>query len=199
MVVYTFERTEESGKKPPLSHYFQDIKGYSNVRNIELAQDARDMLNLDDYLFSDFKGDSAEINLYIGYYYSSAKAYAAHSPLVCYPSQGWKIDENPIKGKLKVADHVVNYEEIITSLGGRKELVLYWYQARLQTNNQVYRNKIDMGYNKFKYNDEQHGFVRVAVPFKGGNYDKAKAEVLDFIENFYVQFVDYVEDKKVLQ
>jgi EpsI family protein len=197
LVVYTFEQSAVSTTKPPLKNHLQEVSGYTNLRNIELAKDVYDMLNLDDYFFSDFKRNGSEVNLYIGYYYSAAKAYAAHSPLICYPSQGWQIDRKPLKGKLEVGGHTIHYEEIITSLGGQQELVLYWYQARLQTNNQVYRNKIDMGYNKFKYDDEQHGFVRVAVSFPAGNYKKAQEEALAFVKAFYIQFVEYIEGKSV--
>lgn len=188
------EKTGTVRKKPPLSQFLQEVEGYRNLRQIELVQNAYDMLNLDDYLFADYEGDEGEVNLYIGYYYSAAKAYAAHSPLVCYPSQGWQIDSKPQKGKLVVGDHTVYYEEIITSLGDHKELVLYWYQARLKTNNQVYKNKIDMGYNKFKYEDEQHGFIRIAVSISENDYQKAKEDAVNFIRAFYVEFIKYVEE-----
>jgi EpsI family protein len=151
-----------------------------------------DMLKLDDYVFANFAGENQDVNLYIGYYYTAAKAYAAHSPLVCYPSQGWQIDTHPKRSELAVGPHKIHYEEIVTSHGDQRELVLYWYQARLFTNTRTYQNKISMGYNKLVDNDQQHGFVRVSVPFKDDPYEKVKKAATDFIQAFYPHFVTYI-------
>lgn len=158
---------------------------------IDLPSDAVKMLKLDDYLFANYQGPLGNVNLYIGYYYSANKAYAAHSPLVCYPSQGWKIDDKPKRFTLQVGPKTIEYEEITTSLEGNKELVLYWYQAGSFTNTQIYKNKIDMGYNKLMYNSEQNGFVRVAIPINT-SYEKTQQIAKSFIEAFYPQFIQYI-------
>ena len=150
--------------KPPLRQYLNNIQNYELLRNISLADDALEMLDLDDYFYADYKGPDGKINLYIGYYYSANKAYAAHSPLICYPSQGWKIEEQQPSRSVNIDSHQIHYDEITTSLSSRKELVLYWFQAYERTNTHIVSNKIDMGYNKLMQNGEQHGFVRVSVP-----------------------------------
>ena len=167
------------------------LDGYETDRIIELASEHVTMLSLDDYIFIDYKGPKARPNLYIGYYYTANKAYASHSPLICYPSQGWKIDNTPNRDSLQIGEYKINYEEIITSLGEQKELVLFWYQAGLQTNTQVYQNKIDMGYNKLMHNDEQHGFIRVAIPLQE-TYEESKKSATDFIKAFYPPFIQYI-------
>lgn len=167
------------------------LEGYKTDRTIDLAREHVTMLKLDDYIFVDYKGPMAHPNLYIGYYYTANKAYSAHSPLICYPSQGWKIDNKPHRDSLQIGSHTINYEEIITSLGERKELVIYWYQAGLQTNTQIYKNKIDMGYNKLMNNNEQHGFVRVAIPLNS-TYEESKTSAIDFIKAFYPPFIQYI-------
>ena len=142
VVVYGMKQPEINRKKPPLKGFLQQVPGYTVLLDIDLEENAFKMLNLDDYIFTDYMGQNGKVNLYIGYYYTADKAYASHSPLVCYPSQGWKIDSQPTANTLQVGPQTINYEWIITSLGERKELVLYWYQAMLQTNTQVYKNKI---------------------------------------------------------
>ena len=151
------------------------------------------MLDLDDYVFVEYKGKTGNVNLYIGYYYTAGKAYASHSPMVCYPAQGWKIDQKPLKHYLDVGQYRINYEEIITSNGPHKELILYWLQSHILTNTQVYMNKIDMAYNKLTKNDEQHAFVRVAVPIGNSTYDEAKKAAVDFIKAFYPNFIRFIE------
>lgn len=192
--VYGYTAPAQSAKKTMLRAHFQTIEGYQNLGYSFLIDQHEDMLELDDYVFANYKGDQGTVNLYVGYYYSAGKAYAAHSPMVCYPSQGWKVDTKPTKHTLTVGPHDIHYEEIITSYGDEKELVLYWYQARLLTNTQVYQNKIDMGYNKLAHNDPQHGFVRVSVSMKNRSYAEAKAAATEFIQRFYPLLVAFVTE-----
>ena len=190
ILVYSQRRSPQVTQKTPLKEYFTQIKDFGTASIIDLPIDNVEMLNLDDYFFANYKGPQGKANLYIGSYYTANKAYAAHSPLVCYPSQGWKIDNKPKRGTLDVGPQTIEYEEITTSLGSTKELVLYWYQAGLFTNTQIYKNKIDMGYNKLMDNNEQHCFVRVAVPF-ASNYEVSKKIATNFIKAFYPSFIEY--------
>ena len=192
--VYSQNKTYVTEKKSLHKDYFTTIPGYKLLNNKELSEDHLNMLKLDDYLFADYGKRNAQVNLYIGYYYSAKKAYASHSPLICYPSQGWEINNKATTHSLRVGSHTVNYEEIITSFGEHKELVLYWYQSHLQTNTQVYKNKIAMGYNKLVNKDEQHGFVRVSVPIADSTYEEAKTIATEFIETFYPQFIDFIKE-----
>ncbi|KJS28603.1 MAG: hypothetical protein VR64_23780 [Desulfatitalea sp. BRH_c12] len=196
--VYGFNKPSEIVKKPALMNYFDSIDGYATLRHIPLKESSVAMLALDDYVFADYKGEQGVINLYIGYYYTADKAYSAHSPLVCYPSQGWKIDTRPVKSTLTFGHHKIYFEEIVTSHGEEKELVLYWYQTGHFTNTQVYRNKIDMGYNKLVKNDEQHGFVRVSVPFGNDSGVRAKQAATKFIQDFYPSLVKFITGDEIV-
>ena len=192
--VYGWKTTNiETISKTPLRDIFQHIEGYTLQRNLTLPEEHLKMLKLDDYTFTDYSaGANGSVNLYIGYYYSANKAYAAHSPTICYPSQGWLIDSPPTAGTLKVGSRNINYQEITISFGEQKELVLYWYQARLHTNAQIIMSKIDIGRNKLAHSDESHGFVRVAVPFSASSYAEAKQRAVSFIQSFYPNFIDYL-------
>lgn len=190
--VYGYPMHTPIRKMRPLSDYLKHINGYETLNQIKMTEDNLNMLDLDDYIFINFKRNGVNVNLYIGYYYTSNKAYAAHSPLVCYPSQGWKVERKPITAMLDLGDYRINYEEIVTSFGQAKELVLYWYQAGLHTNTIVYRNKISMGYNKFTKNDEQHGFVRISIPFTGASYADVKKTAIDFMKAFYPRFIEFI-------
>jgi len=191
--VYGFNQPGEIKRKPPLTDYFREVDGYKNMGFIWMSDHHVNMLELDDYMFANYRRDGEQPNLYIGYYYSADKAYSAHSPTVCYPAQGWKVDTDPVVGSLNIGPFTINYEEIVSSHGKQRELVLYWYQSHLSTNTQVYLNKIDMAYNKLVNNDQQHAFVRVAMPFVDAPYEKVKAEAVAFIHAFYPQFVEFIK------
>ena len=193
--VHGYNRPEKIVKKPLLSDYFNRIDGYQSTGPITMSDGHTSMLELDDYVFENFKDGTGTTNLYIGYYYSANKAYSAHSPLVCYPSQGWKIDSVPQINSMNIGPYAINYEEIVTSYGQEKELVLYWYQAHLLTTTKAIKNKINMGYNKLFYNNEQHAFVRVSVSLSKSSYDEAKKQAVKFIEKFYPTFIDFIKNK----
>jgi EpsI family protein len=181
-------------EKPAIQEYLAQIDGYDVIRNIQLPSGAYDMLSLDDYVYTDFDGPGGSVNLYIGYYYSPNKAYAAHSPLICYKSQGWRVTRQPVSGSLMVNGQRIIYEAIVTESERRKELVLYWYQARLRTNSKVYRNKISMAVNRLMYKNDQHAFVRVSARFGNASYDEVMARIVRFIEAFYPSFIQFVQE-----
>ena len=178
--------------KAPLKQFLSAIPDYKVIRHIKLEQNAYDMLDLDDYFYADYQGPSGKVNLYVGYYYTSNKAYAAHSPLICYPSQGWVIDEQQPSTSMNVGPYSIKFDEITTSQGKIKELVIFWLQAYERTNTQIVMNKIDMGYNKLMNNGEQHGFVRVSVSLTNTTYKEAKQSAVDFIAAFYPHLIEYV-------
>ncbi len=191
--IYNGEGTVQVSKQP-IRQYLGHVDNYKTLRYIMLEDNALNMLKLDDYLYVDYEGPNGKVNLYIGYYYTAGKAYAAHSPLVCYPSQGWKIDEQSSNHTINAETYLINYDEITTSLGNQKELVLFWYQAHHDTNTQIVKNKIDMGLNKFFKNSEQHAFVRVSVPLEGSTPEQAKKSAIDFIKAFYPQFIHFIDE-----
>lgn len=178
------------GLSTTLKDSLANLPGYTASHHVTLSEDHTDMLNLDDYLFADYLGPQGLINLYIGYYFSANKAYAAHSPLVCYPSQGWKIESTPEKKQIRIGNYKINYSQIITKLEDKKELVLYWYQAGKKTNRTVYANKISMGYNRLTTGLSHHAFVRIAIPIPTSSTPAiAEGAVEYFLHSFYPQFI----------
>ena len=192
LLVYTQKAPDAAENVPPLKQFLSQIPGYTTVGDINLENDAYNMLKLDDYLFTTYANADGQVTLYVGYYYTSSKAYAAHSPLICYPSHGWQVEGKPTVRTLQVGNYRITYEEIVTSYGEQRELVLYWYQTRDRANIRVYRNKIDMGYNKMVHNDPKHGFVRVSVPFAASaSYEETKKRATDFIKVSYPHLLHY--------
>lgn len=185
--------------KTPLKQYLSTINNYKLHRHNVLTDNILGMLDLDDYFYADYLGPDGFVNLYIGYYYSANKAYAAHSPLVCYPSQGWKIEQEQPGRSMIVGDYRIDYDEITTSLAEQKELVMFWYQAHEETNTGIVKNKIDMGYNKLMQNGEEHGFIRVSIPLKDADYTTAKQSGINFIKAFYPHLMEFVNNKVTIQ
>ena len=182
-------------KSRDLQTVFGPIPGYSLAYQSPLAEDIYRFLDLDDYTSVGYaqEGAVAPVGLYIGYYFSLDKVSAAHSPLVCFPGQGWTLDQ-PQKRRLDIGGHVINLEEMVVRLENRQELILYWYQAGETTAPEVYRNKFNAVLNKMNGKSQEHAFVRVSVPFIGDTADQARAAGEQFIATFYPVFLAYIAE-----
>jgi EpsI family protein len=187
-----------SGKSEPvhkghsLREMMDQINGYSVANAITLDDNTYRFLDLDDYTFGDYQGRNGLVNLFIGFYYTTDKISAAHSPLACFPGQGWTITR-PAAHELKVGTLTIHYAEITATREGQKELVLYWYQAFHDTTPYVYRNKIDALYNKLAKQEQQNAFVRVSMPMENSTYAQAKKAGTDFMKVFYPKFIEYID------
>lgn len=149
-------------------------------------------LELDDYVQNRYiKPGESEVELYIGYYFSLAKLSSAHSPLVCFPGQGWELSETRTN-MIEAGGHPVHYMEMTAGLEDHKMLVMYWFQAGEKTAVKIYRNKINALINKLTGNSEDHAFVRVSVPLTHDDIEDARAAGRDFIQSFYPAFFKYV-------
>ena len=182
-------------KSRNLQTVFGPVPGYSIAYQSPLAEDIYRFLDLDDYTSVGYakEGADAPVGLYIGYYFSLDKVSAAHSPLVCFPGQGWTLDQ-PKKRRLDIGGHAINLAEMVVRLENRQELILYWYQAGETTAPEVYRNKFNAVLNKMNGKSLEPAFVRVSVPFAGDTADQARAAGEQFIAAFYPVFLVYIAE-----
>jgi EpsI family protein len=177
---------------PKLKESLRKIEGYITGKDIPLEEHITTMLKLDDHIFTTYSNPNGSVILYIGHYYSLAKLTAAHSPLVCYPSQGWIIDE-PVARQFPIGSDTLNYSELVATLGERKELILYWYQTTNKSSQNIFQIKIATLLNKLRNNNEQHGFVRVSIPFSGTDQDLARETGFTFIQAVWPHYLNYIE------
>ena len=184
----------EAQKTKDLKTLLGPVEGYVTTYESPLDKDILRFLELDDYTSINYKKAGASIGLYIGYYNSLDKVSAAHSPLICFPGQGWAVDQ-PLVRRLNVGDHSINYAEMVATLEGTQELVLYWYQAHESTSAAAFQNKINAMINRVSKNEQEHAFVRVTVPFVLSEKEKARQVAIKFIQAFYPKFLSYINDK----
>ncbi|BBO81316.1 EpsI family protein [Desulfosarcina ovata subsp. sediminis] len=179
--------------KKPLRDAFTDLDGYRVSGQLQVEQNIFDFLKLDDYAYANFRKGKNSLSLYIGYYYTEDKVTAAHSPLVCFPAQGWMLDK-PLFRQVSTQGHSVNYAEMEATLGKQKQLILYWFQTYLRSTPHTHMQKIYALYNRIMHNQEQSAFVRIAIPLDNLNREEAERFGTDFIRIFYPRFIDYIEN-----
>jgi EpsI family protein len=185
--------TVDNHARQKLNTFLREIDGYKISADIALEADVTSMLKLDDYVYTNYsKAGGKDLTLYIGHYYTLTKLTAAHSPLVCYPSQGWSINE-PVKYQLTIGEDTLYYGEVVAQLGDKQELIFYWYQAGNKSMIDRSKLKLATAINKLQNNNEQHGFVRISVPISGTDQEQARTAGLTFIKAFWPHYLDYIK------
>jgi len=175
-----------------ISSYLETIEGFSEMTRHALPGEVSRTLKLDDYAGISYLKENRRVDLYIGIYNTAQKVNLNHSPLVCFPGQGWEID-SPDMQSLSFADFTVNYAATIAKQGPTRHLVMYWYQAYNKTTAHSFVQKLQAFYWDFTHNKGQNAFVRITVPLHGIEADQARSLGHDFIENFYPHLVRYME------
>jgi EpsI family protein len=191
-LVYLKPSQNTSDAKEPLDKVFQNVSDWKSVRNTELQKNVIDALELDDYLFRTYSKDQRMVALYIGYYRTSTKIGAAHSPLVCFPGQGWEISV-PEKVDAELASGKINAEKLIAKKGVHHELLLYWFQSYDMTSSGTFFQKVNNFWARLTSRPEDNAFVRVSVAIRDDNNDEALQTAIDFIRDFYPRFIRHIK------
>jgi EpsI family protein len=163
------------------------------ITNNRLSPRVIEELKLDDYIFQTYTRNGGAVTLYVGYYFSGKKVGAAHDPQVCYPGQGWKLS-NKEKGTYELKNgEKVDYSSIIAVQGGSKDLIFYWFQVNDKTADNTLFQKMILLQNKILQQGENNAFVRVSTSLNEESIHLAQKRILDFMEDFYPIFLEYIE------
>lgn len=152
-------------------------------------------LKLDDYVYQVYSRDDMHVELYVGYYYSSMKVGAAHSPLVCYPGQGWLLSDSE-SHRLTVSgerSYALNYSSLLAENKGRRDLVFYWYQAGVFSTPGTFLQKLLLLRSKFFERNENNAFVRISTTLNRESPEAGRRRLIAFMKDFYPEFMSYVE------
>ena len=191
ILIYRAPSSKAVKKEVPLAQALEDIQGWSVIGNTPLDPKIVKALELDDYVNHSYSNGNEVISLYIGYYLASKKVGAAHSPLVCFPGQGWVLSKADTKS-IKVQANDVHLMSMIVTRGQTKELVLYWFQAFNKTSSGTFFQKIYVLLAKFIHAKEDNAFVRISISVGEKSLPECRETVFEFIRSFYPVFLNYV-------
>src|SRR5262249_47741603 len=110
---------------------FPSHLGAYNGERQSLESVFQDALQLDDYLFANYRDASGlPINVYVAWYDSQRAGRSVHSPRACLPGGGWIIRsfETATLPAGAAGDRPVN--RVVIELGGQRQIVYYWFEQR---------------------------------------------------------------------
>lgn len=190
--VYGQSASEPQGKRERLNEAFSHLNGWKGKGTMPLDEKILKSLELDDYLSQDYSNGTQTVSLYIGYYLTGKKLGAAHSPLVCFPGQGWVLSDTERKSVL-VGKEKLSLTVMVATKGGVSQLILYWFQAFDTAHPETLRQKTFGLWAKLLHKREDNAFVRVSVPMKGDYREGSFQTGLEFLDVFYPRFLEYVK------
>lgn len=135
-----------------------------------------DALQLDDYLLMNFRqtGSVAPVNLYVAYYRSQRNGMSVHSPRLCLPGGGWKIEkfeQYRVPGANGQSAFPVN--RVVIEQGTQRELVYYWFRERDRRLTNEYAVRWYLFWDALKVNRTDGALVRLVMPVPRGASDTA--------------------------
>lgn len=190
-LIYGDKGSENARKPVPLTHALANLPGWTTAGNLPLDAKIVDSLELDDYFYQNFTNGKESVSLYIGYYFSSKKVGAAHSPLVCFPGQGWLLQGGRQRA-INVGGEKINLMSVEASTPNRKELLIFWFQAFDDTSSSEFFQKLYTLKSKILNGREDNAFVRITVPMDKISPDAAYAIGVGFIQTFYPSFLKQI-------
>ena len=159
------------------------IHGWTGT-DIPLSGDVIAMIQPDYYIFRDYKKNNDVINLYVAFYKTGEKSDLAHSPIICYQSQGWTIDDRGSESILGAEEQSsLNLSRLVVEKDSRTEFVCYWYQTRDFSSAGLARMRMKMLINWFSVKDRLNNFVRVSCGCRDRDCGEAERLTRDFISH----------------
>jgi len=196
--IYRQDPPRVSGKPLSLQTFMGAIPEWELTGTAPLQEDVIASLALDDYVNDTFVRDGNTVSLYVGYYFTKDKVGAAHSPLVCFPGQGWILSTKE-EHSLAVNGNTVNYATMVATRGESRELIIYWFQAFDRTSPGTLAQKINSIWAHIMHSGEDNAFVRLSIPLN--NHSPAEATRIGeaFVSSFYQIFLQYITSQAPAQ
>lgn len=150
--------------------------------DIPLNDEVLDMVRPDAHVFRNYRRGGEVVNVYLAFYRTIARSDLAHSPIICYRSQGWNIEarERVLLPGIGGAPPLRSTRMTVRK-GGKTERVYFWYQTRNDSSAGLFGMRLRMLLNRFTGRDRLNVFVRVAGTCREPACAEAERAILDFL------------------
>jgi EpsI family protein len=153
----------------------------------------RNLVGLDDYFLSDYKGwDGKIVNLYVGYYASQRKGDQPHSPNDCIPASGWQITTFGQTGYTNNGA-TLPLNRVIIAKNSIRQLVYYWFNEHGRNIANEYLAKWYLHADAIVVNRTDGALVRLVTQLHGDETERNADERLRaFIRDVMPSLSEYL-------
>ena len=156
----------------------------------------QDILQMSDYFLGHYRKEGVPpISLFIGYYDVQSAGRTPHSPRVCIPSGGWKIEALTTVDLMKNGQSVpVN--RVLIGKGEQRLLVYYWFQQRGKFIANEYAAKFNLLLGGITSNRTDGALVRLTMPVNNEMSELlADKRLSEFASDLFKVLPKYVPDE----
>lgn len=156
----------EWSELPRLQEFPEQVGEWKHVGDITMDRRVVDVLGADGLIFREYQNPLGE-SVFLCIMYHANDRYGAHSPEICYTSQGWDIQLEGTGRTKRVAlpDSHLKANEFTVEKGDQRQIVLYWFfgSGKRQTPSRSLQMLANAGY-RLTHSLSVSGFVRVSSP-----------------------------------
>ncbi|HEV8390012.1 MAG TPA: VPLPA-CTERM-specific exosortase XrtD, partial [Dongiaceae bacterium] len=149
-------------------------------------------LNATDHLSVNFVRGGEVVNVWSAYYDSQYSGNAAHSPLVCIPGGGWRVEDGGVAEIPLAGGGSLSASRLIIAQGTDKQLVYFWFVEGGRHETNEYVAKFRLFQNAVLHNRRDGALVRFVTPVDGGDLAGADGRLKEFVAEAAPLLADYV-------
>ena len=179
---YASSRSEDIPTVTPLSQFPIDLGQWRAIREGYVDEATQAGLRADDTLSRVYGKQDQAVSLFVAFFKTQRTGQQPHSPKNCLPGAGW---EPSFIGTIDVdtgGPAPVTVNRYVVAKGDQRSVVLYWYQTQNRVIASEYMAKVYLVTDAIRYNRTDTALVRVVIPVRGGDEEKATAAGVDFIK-----------------
>lgn len=182
---YASSRSENIPSVAPLSQFPIDLGPWRAVREGYVDEATQAVLRADDTLSRVYGKQDQAVSLFVAFFKTQRTGQQPHSPKNCLPGAGW---ESSFVGTIDIhagGAEPIRVNRYVVAKGDQRSVVLYWYQTQNRVIASEYMAKVYLVTDAIRYNRSDTALVRVVVPVRGGDEEKATAAGVDFIQSSF--------------
>lgn len=184
--IHTFADIEKIPLRQKFNSFPKKIGKWEAINDVPFGDEILDILRVTDYLHRDYIADEKQIiNFYIGYFESQRQGQLIHSPKHCLPGSGWR-GKRYRKQWVRVEgidSGGISVNKYAVAKGGKKNLVLYWYQSRGRIITNEYIDRIYLIWDAITKHRTDGALVRLIISFDSSDEGEVLRNGIDFIQS----------------
>jgi exosortase D (VPLPA-CTERM-specific) len=194
-VTFLSVRVEVVPERKPLEAFPHLLDGWQSKTD-RLPSIVEAVAGATEYFYGDFNSpDGDGVNVYISYYETQRHGQIPHSPKVCIPGGGWRIDSLVAVALRDQAGRAFEVNRLVTSFGDRRVITYFW----LKQGGRVYRNetlaRLDLIRRSLAENRTDGALIRLVTELSPNeSLTAGDARLQRFATPFIAVLPDYVPD-----
>ena len=195
VLFYSASHGENIVPVQPLDKVPTHFGNWTMIQQGVVEKETLDILKADDTLTRTYasQADGGAANLFVAYFRTQRTGQSPHSPKNCLPGAGWS---QTVSGYIDVpipaTNETIHVNRYIVAKGDEKSAVLYWYQTPHRVIANEYDAKFWLVADSVRYHRSDTALVRVVVPVRRDQDDKAVDLGVKFVQTVYPVLRSYL-------